>query len=363
MKIKVENHALIETHMQAEVADSIGEVGRFLSVVQKQGEENPQTLEHGVVIFATGGGEAAADSFGYGENEAIVTQKELEGKLAEETIDPGKLNSVVMVQCVGSREEPRNYCSRVCCASALKNALFLKEKNPDVAVYIFYRDIMAYGNIETYYTKARKAGIVFIQYPVDNKPQVSTEKNSVKVKGFEPILGRDLEIEADLVVLATGVVSALPRETAESLGAAVDQDGFFQEAESKWRPVDSLKEGIFACGLTHSPRNIDESIASAEAAAQRALRVLGEEKLAAGKVVAEVRHSICALCERCIDACPYGARTIDPETESVNVNPVMCQGCGSCAAVCPNSASIVAGFHDSQMLDVIDSMLEGATGS
>jgi heterodisulfide reductase subunit A len=171
---------------------------------------------------------------------------------------------------------------------------------------------------------------------------------------FEPVLRRSLKIQADLVVLATGVVPMLPQDLAQSLGATIDRDGFFQEAESKWRPVDSLKEGVFACGLAHSPRSIAESITTAEAAAQRALRILSRERLPAGKVVAKVRHSLCSLCERCITACPYEARSIDYDHEKVLVNPVMCQGCGSCAAVCPNSASILDGFQEQQMFEMID---------
>ncbi|MGD9091016.1 MAG: 4Fe-4S binding protein, partial [Desulfobacterales bacterium] len=170
----------------------------------------------------------------------------------------------------------------------------------------------------------------------------------------EPIIGQHLKIKSDLLILATGIVPNLPQELVEMCGAAVDQDGFFREAESKWRPVDSLKEGVFACGLAHSPRNIAESITTAEAAAQRALRILARERVPAGKVVASVRHSLCSLCERCIDACPYGARTVDDDLERVRVNPAMCQGCGICAAVCPNSASILEGFKGQQMLEMID---------
>jgi len=277
--------------------------------------------------------------------------------LSDNSIDPQQLNSVVMIQCVDSREEPRNYCSRVCCANALKQALYLKEHNPAIAIYILYRDLMAYGFNETYYTQARKANVIFIQYRVDQKPLVQAVKDGLEVKVLEPIIGQHLQIKSDLLVLATGIIPNLPQDLVEMFGAAFDQDGFFQEAESKWRPVDSLKEGVFACGLAHSPRNIAESITTAEAAAQRALRILAHERIAAGKVVASVRHSLCSLCERCIDACPYGARTIDYDHEHVRVNPVMCQGCGSCAAVCPNSASILEGFQGQQMFEIIDAAI------
>jgi heterodisulfide reductase subunit A len=264
-----------------------------------------------------------------------------------------------MIQCVDSRQEPRNYCSRVCCSTALKHALHFKNKNPEINIYILYRDMMTYGFTESYYTLARKSGVIFIPYDVDKKPQVTPMDGSVRVTAVEPIIGQKIQMDADLVVLATGIVPKLPKDLAESFGATLDRDGFFEEAESKWRPVDSLKEGIFACGLAHSPRNITESIATAEAAAQRALRILSYERMPAGKVVAEVRHSLCSLCERCIEACPYGARRVDLELEKILVNAAMCQGCGSCATVCPNSASTLAGFLDQQMFDVIDSALEG----
>jgi len=362
--LKVEKHPMIQVHTQIRVTGSYGQVGRFYTTIEDiEGVTN--TLEHGVAILATGGTEAATTSYGYGSSEAIVTQMELEMKLSEDKIDPGQLESVVMIQCVDSRKEPRNYCSRICCATALKHALNLKEQNPDISIYIFYRDIMTYGFAEAYYTKARKAGIIFIQYDVDEKPQVNTVQESDKplqVNAFDPILGRKIEIDADLAVLATGIVPRLGDDLAQAFGASTDIDGFFEEAESKWRPVDSLKEGVFACGLAHSPRSIPESIATAEAAAQRSLRILSRENLPAGKVVAKVRHSICSMCERCIDACPYGARTIDIDLEQVIVNPVMCQGCGSCAAVCPNSASVIEGFTDQQMFDVIYASLVGTFG-
>jgi heterodisulfide reductase subunit A len=352
-RAQVEKHPNICVHTRTRVITATGDVGRFHTTIEGP-QESVRVLSHGVTILATGGREAVTTSFGYGTSPSIITQKELEQKLAEGTMNTGQLNSVVMIQCVDSREEPRNYCSRVCCATALKHALHLKEKNPALAIYILYRDMMAYGFAETYYTRAREAGVIFIQYQVDDKPRVKTGKEGPEVVILEPILKRRLNIKADLVVLATGVVSNLPQDLAQNFGASVDQDGFFQEAESKWRPVDSLKEGVFACGLTHSPRNIAETIATAEAAAERALRIISREHLPAGKVLAQVHHSLCSLCERCIDACPYGARSIDFDHEKVRINPVMCQGCGTCAAVCPNSASVLEGFLEQQMFEMID---------
>ncbi|MGD8764828.1 MAG: FAD-dependent oxidoreductase, partial [Desulfobacteraceae bacterium] len=288
-RASVEKHNQIRVHAQSHVIHAFGEVGNFHTTI-----EGPQsavhTLNHGVTILATGGTEADSASYGYGTSPAIITQKEIEQKLSDNTVDPEQLNSVVMIQCVDCREEPRNYCSRVCCANALKQALYLKEHNPAITIYVLYRDLMSYGFNETYYTRARQANVMFIQYGIDEKPQVQAAGEGLKVTVAEPILGQQLQIEADLVVLATGIVPNLSPELVEMFGAALDQDGFFLEAESKWRPVDSLKEGVFACGLALSPRNIPESIATAEAAAARALRILSRERLRSGKVVATVHH-------------------------------------------------------------------------
>ncbi len=356
LPLKLEKHPLINVHTGARLAGSYGQAGCFHTSFEEQ-DGKVQTLEHGVTILATGGTEAPTTSYCHGESDAVLTQKEFEHQLDSKSLDPARLDSLVMIQCVDSREEPRNYCSRVCCASCLKMCLYLKEKNPDVTIYVLYRDMMAYGFAESYYTEARKAGVIFIQYDVDRKPDVSTAGGSVRVSVFEPIISREVEIETDLLILATGVIPNALGEMAEIFGAKTDQDGFFQEAESKWRPVDSLKEGVFACGMAHSPRSITETIATAEAAAQRCLRILDRKQLPAGKVVAKIRHSICSLCERCIETCPYGARFLDSELEQVRINAVMCQGCGACAAVCPNSASILEGFPIHQMLDVIDAAL------
>jgi heterodisulfide reductase subunit A len=352
----VKKHPQIRVQLQSRVIHSIGEVGNFHTTIENARNE-VQTLKHGVTILATGGTEAATSAYGYGSSPAIITQKELEQKLSENLIDPAKLNSVVMIQCVDSREEPRNYCSRVCCANALKHALYLKEKNQEIQIYILYRDMMTYGLHETYYTQARKANVVFIQYAVSEKPRVEANQKEVMVMVREPLIERPIQIKADLLVLASGIMPNLPPELAETFGAAVDPDGFFREADSKWRPLDSLKEGVFCCGLAHSPRNIAETIATAEAAAQRALRILSHQRLATGRVVASVHHSLCSLCERCLDACPYGARSINYEKEQVLVNPAMCQGCGSCAAICPSGAAVLEGFLEQQMLEIIDAAM------
>jgi heterodisulfide reductase subunit A len=359
----VQKHPHIQVLTNAAVMHSEGRIGHFWTTVESGDTADPlgrtgQVIEHGVTILATGGHEAKTQSYGYGQSESIMTQHELEEKLQSGSLNPAGLESVAMIQCVDSREEGRGYCSRICCGSALKNALFLKERNPELDVYILNRDIMAYGFLEAYYTKARKAGVIFIQYKPEEKPEVTVENGRPTLKAKDPILGRDLIFKPDLLVLSTGMVPSDHRQLAEIFGAAVNGDGFLQEAESKWRPVDFLKEGTYLCGIAHSPRFITESIATAEAAAQRALSILGRRHLAAGSTVAEVRHSLCSQCEKCITACPYGARWKDEDEEKIVVNELVCQGCGSCAAVCPNSASLLRGYRDQQIFAVLDAALE-----
>jgi heterodisulfide reductase subunit A len=351
---RVEKHPNIHVYKEAQVMHSLGRAGNFLTTIEKE-DGGAETLEHGVTVLATGGKEATTESYGYGQSEAILTQHQLEEKLHEGSIQSAELGVVTMIQCVDSREEPRNYCSRICCSSALKNALYLKDQNPDIDIYVLYRDIMAYGFLENYYTQARQKGVIFIQYDVGDKPRVVAGNGQVSVGVTDPILGREVTIESDLLVLSTGIAPKGQDKLAEIFEVEVDQDGFFQEAEYKWRPVDFLKEGVFTCGIAHSPRSVAETIAMAEASAQRALRILASDKLTAGAVVAEVRHSLCCLCEKCISACPYGARY--ELNEKVMVNELGCQGCGSCAAVCPNSASVLSGYRDQQMFSVIDAAL------
>jgi len=359
---RVEKHPRITTHLASTITSSFGDVGSFFTTLEDRAKA-VTTIEHGIVILATGGHEATTDSYGYGRSDAIITQREMEVRLAKDAFADKPPDSVVMIQCVDSRQEPRNYCSRVCCPTALKHALQVKKQYPATAVYILYRDMMTPGFTESYYTAARNAGVLFIRYDPTSPPRVgvpAAAAGPLTIAAVDPLLNRPLEIEADLLILATGVVPALPAALREAFGADTDADGFFKEAESKWRPVDGLKEGVFACGLTLAPGAIPDTLTSAAAAAQRALRILAHDRLPSGRVVATVRHALCSLCERCVEACPYMARTIDPDREQVAVNPAMCQGCGECAATCPNGAAVVHGFAGQQVFSIIAAALEGA---
>ncbi len=354
----VENNPRIRVLKGASVVHSEGTLGRFATTLELE-DGSGETVDHGAVILATGGYEAKTKEYGHGQSEAVLTQHELEEKLHSGGINPAELGSVAMIQCVGSREPGREYCSRVCCASALKNAFYLREKNPGVDIYILYRDMMAYGFLESYYTRARSEGIIFIRYEPEKKPQVKVEDGRVLLSTYDPVLERDVLIKPDLLVLGTGIVPGdQATRLAEIFGVQVNEDGFFREAEYKWRPVDMMKYGVFTCGIAHSPRSVPETVAMAQAAAQRALGVLMRGSLRRSAVTARVRYSLCSLCEKCIAACPYGARYRNEEEDRIEVNELLCQGCGSCAAVCPNSASVLCGFSDRQVMSMLDAALE-----
>ena len=353
---RIGQHPGITVMTDSRVVGAFGQVGHFFSSIETR-DAPATTIEHGAVILATGGREAATDAYGYGTSPAVVTQRELEQRIRDDQVSSDALGAVAMILCVGSREEPRNYCSRVCCPTALKQSLWLKDRRPDLPIYILYRDMMTCGTTERWFTEARRKGILFFQYRPEEKPQVTItdeEKTPVHIQHHDPILNAPVEIAVDLLILATGIEAHLPEELMASYGAEPDKDGFFREADSKWRPVEAMQAGVFACGIALSPRSIAESIATAEAAAGRALAVLHAGQMAVARTTAIVRHSLCTRCLRCIDTCPYGARYLDETQQQVTVNPNLCQGCGDCATVCPNKASIVEGFSQRSLFATID---------
>jgi heterodisulfide reductase subunit A len=253
------------------------------------------------------------------------------------------------------------YCSRVCCGNAIKNALKIKENSPQTNVIIFYRDIRTYGFSEEYYQKARQEGITFVRYEPPNKPRVTQDETSdgrLQVEAHDPILGQDLCLEVDWLVLSTGIAPRADNvELAKTLKVPLDEDGFLLEAHIKLRPVDFATDGIFLCGLAHSPKFVGEAISQGRAAAGRAATLLSKESVQGKGRTAEIIERLCAGCGICVVDCPFEARVIDPEKGIAQVIEVLCQGCGACAAACPNGATKQVGFAKEEILAAVDSLI------
>ena len=358
LKQQVYDNERVTIHLNSVIVESTGTLGSFKTVLAKPDGER-RTIEHGSAILATGGKEASTREYGFGESERVVTQSDFEEKLADGSLGVDDLATVVMIQCVGSRErDAKEYCSRVCCMAALKNALKIRRINPEARVFILYRDMMTYGFLEQYYTQARGEGIVFINYHLDNKPQVEIAEGKPVVRFTDEVLKLDFEIEADVLALSTGIQpDESNRDLAMTFGVDLNQDGFFQEAESKWRPVDFLRAGVFVAGVAHSPRSIGEVVVQAEAAAQRAFAYLSRRFIVAPMEISRVHDAICSRCLTCISACPYGARSYDAVKNRVVVNAAVCQGCGMCSAACPNGAAEVMNLSEKQVMAILDSTL------
>jgi heterodisulfide reductase subunit A len=333
-----------------------GQAGRFRAVLEQADNQLVQE-NYGAVILATGIRETDPSLCGYPASDAILTQLAFEQFLAEPSCDLSGIDTVVMIQCAGTRFAPRNYCSKVCCATSLKHAMMLKSRKPDIDVYVLVRDMMAIGSIEQVYTQARKAGVMFLTYEPERKPVVQTAGDRVWVRSFERILGREIEIEADRVILAAGMVPEADDAVCSVFGIGRDEDGFFREADIKWHPVRTEREGIFVAGAGLAPSSIPEAIASAKACAVQALPFLMPQRpLAQVRKTASVRHSICSLCEQCVAACPFHARRLDPDIDRIVIDPLACRACGICASVCPNDAAVVEGLFAQQVFEAIDDL-------
>jgi heterodisulfide reductase subunit A len=352
---RVETESRITVHLDATISGVDGFIGNFKSTLSSAASN--ETVNHGVAILATGAKDDQPQEYLHGEHAAVVTQLEMDALLGQDDPRIKQAAEVVFVQCVGSRNEEHPYCSKVCCTHSIQNALELKKRNPQIQVYILYRDIRTYGKREDLYREARSKGILFFRYDPNEKPEVSPSGSRVAVGFKDPILGRKLTVKADILCLAAAIVPHEDRSLSRLFKVAVDADGWLLEAHQKLRPVESATEGIFLCGLAHYPKSVEESIAQAQAAAAKALTVLSRENIMVGGVAARIEDELCSGCLGCINVCPYTAITFNTEKNIAEVNPALCKGCGACAATCPSEAAVLLGFSNRQLYAQIKSAM------
>jgi heterodisulfide reductase subunit A len=347
----------IHVYAGAEVVDVYGFVGNFKSKIRQQNGKEKE-IEHGIVIVATGAVEYKPTEYLYGKDTRIITQHELEEKIAKGAF---KAKNVVMIQCVGARNEERPNCARICCGQAIKNALKIKEASPETEVYILYKDMRAYGFKEDYYREAAMKGVMFINYEDERKPQVANENGKLKVTFWEPVIKEEVEVEPDVVVLSAATVpNPDNKHVAEMLKVPLTKDGFFLEAHMKLRPVDFATDGVFLCGMAHSPKYIEESIAQACAAAARATTILSKKSLEMEGIVANVSEDLCSGCRICEYLCPYGAVEMkDKDGKTLaHVIEASCKGCGACGTACPTQAITMGHFTTEEILAQVKAALQ-----
>ena len=346
--MEIAENGKIHVYLGAEVTEVNGFVGNFKSKIMQNGEE--KEIENGIVIVATGAREYKPTEYLYGNAPNVVTQHELEEKLAEGDF---KAENVVMIQCVGARNEETPNCSRICCGQAIKNALKIKELSPDTEVYVLYKDLRSYAFKEDYYREAAAKGVLFVNYSDDRKPKVTNENGKLKVTFWEPIIKGEIAIEPDILALSAATIpNSDNKRIAEMLKVPLTKDGFFLEAHMKLRPVDFQTDGVFLCGMAHSPKFIDESISQACAAAARASTILSKKTLEMEGIVANVDEDMCSGCRICEHLCPYSAIEMKEAEGKVTAHVIeaLCKGCGVCGTACPTKAITLGHFTTEEIM-------------
>jgi len=352
----VTTHKFIHAYTEAEIENIDGYIGNFKSSILHGPSKERVEFDHGVVVVATGANEYEPKEYLYGQDSRVIKQSDFE-KLINTTDEINNKKSVVMIQCVGSRNEEHPYCSKMCCAEAIKNAIKAKELNPSLEVVILFRDIRTYGFKELYYRKARAAGIVFIRYDEKILPEVTSEGNNLKIEVTSPKMGK-ITISSDLLVLSAGIVAQgeANEELAKILKVPLNEDHFFLEAHVKLRPVDFATEGVFVAGLAHCPKTIEDSISQANAAVSRACTILSKDEVEAEGKVASVDMARCSGCGMCIENCAYNAIELIEDRRFgivASINKALCKGCGACSGNCRCSAIDIAGFTSEQIFEMI----------
>jgi homotetrameric NADPH-dependent glutamate synthase len=354
---QIKTNPLIEILTDTVVVKTEGFVGNFKTTLASANEQKQRLIEHGVIIVATGAKEYRGTEFLLGQSEKVITLSDLEERLVSSPQEVTKTKDIAMILCARPSGDTYNYCSRVCCTVAIKNALKIKEINPETNIYILYKDIRTYGFKEELYTKARKEGIIFIRYTDEKPPELRPSDGKFEIDILEPILGEKLVLSSDLLVLATPII---PSETNEELSrilkVPLTKEGFFHEAHVKLAPVDFASEGIFMCGTAHSPKFIDEAIAQAQAAAGRATTILAKNQLEVGGAISQVDREKCIACLTCMRVCPYGAPYINKEGLA-EIEVAKCRSCGVCAAECPRKAIQLLHYKEEQIEVKIEALL------
>ena len=354
---KVKNHPRITLFTGTEISKIKGYIGNFTTTIGSNG--TARELAHGIIVVATGADEYQPDEYLYGSHDGVVTQKQLGAKLASGSYALSEIKDVVMIQCVGSRTKQHPYCSKLCCNTAIKNALKIKELNPSANVYILYKDIRSYGFNEEFYTEARRKGVMFLRYDDAAKPVVQEEDGGLTVSVLDPLLNERILLRPSLVALAAGVVPAGNDTISKLLKVPLNSEGFFQEAHVKLRPVDFATDGVFVCGLAHSPKSMDEAISQAHAAAARAAIPLARGYVRVEPVVSSVDEDKCFGCGICEYLCPYGSITVQATEggDKARTITASCKGCGVCASKCPRKAISMGRFTDEQILSQISALV------
>jgi len=356
---EIEQNDKVTVHLNTELTGVDGFVGSFKSTLSSG--DSHEVLEHGVAIMATGAAPYRPEEYCYGQDDRIVTSLELDQKLMAADPTLADLNSAVFIQCVGSREPQRMYCSRVCCTHSVDNALHLKELNPDMNVFVLYRDMRTYGERELLYKEARSKGVIFIRFSLEQKPAVRIEDGKLLVSVMDHVIGRPIEIETDLLSLATAIVPNRDEKLANFFKVPLNADGFFVERHAKLGPSEFATDGVFLCGMAHYPKPIDESIAQGQAAASRAVTLLAREKIYTSGTIAETDPRACSQCGICVSVCPYSAPSFaeeGPFAGRAKINPVLCKGCGLCVASCRSGAIHLKGFDNDQIFAQIYNLSE-----
>lgn len=360
LRDQVAANKLITLCLESQIIGTKGSLGRFTSMIQSQ-DGTRQEIRHGITILATGGQEYRGPEYGYGSDPRVITQQQFENLVAHQPEQVEQLNSFAMILCVGPAEE---YCSRICCTVAIKNALEIKRRNPAAQITLFYKDIRTYGFKEKLYTRARQEGILFVRYDDQHPLQISYDEH-ISIQAHDLNLHQPILIHPDLVVLAMPVVPQADGKSISTLfKAPVDEHGFFIEAHVKLRPVDFATNGLFMAGMAHYPKLLDESMIQAQAAAARAARLLSRDSMLAGGQIAVVDESRCTACLTCVRICPYGVPQIQVNRTGIGnilgaafIEPSICQGCGSCASECPAHAIELKHYTDAQMMAKINSLI------